>query len=167
MNDYVQVMKGVRIVSLLAIAALLACASPAAAVLDTFWVEVDADGIVTTGGGSGFMLLGGDDVWFYHESSDWWDQWFYSDAFDPNRRNEIDLVFSIYRLDPDAGDAWAEVTLNWSTPAYSMAYGDSPTTPPLPPLTSTMSSIRSPEVNATSPIRARPSLNSNRTYLVS
>ena len=122
MRRNVQLMRAINMVSLLAMAALLACASSAGAVVETFWAEVDAEGNVTDGGGTGFMLLGGDDVWFYHETTDWWDQWFRSDPFNPNRRNEIDLTFEIYRLDPDAGDAWAEVTLNWSTPAWADWY---------------------------------------------
>ena len=48
MNHNVRVMKGIRAVSLLAIAALLACASPTAAVVDTFWAEVDVEMVHVT-----------------------------------------------------------------------------------------------------------------------
>ena len=60
--------------------ALLACASPAAAVEDTFFVEVGVDGNVTAGGGSGFGLGGG--TWFYYENTDSWRQWFYNGPYD-------------------------------------------------------------------------------------
>ena len=141
MNDYVRVVKGVRIVSLLAIAALLACASPAAAVVDTFWAEVPIQvggcGNVSAGGGSGYN---GGEWYFYHGESyvdtwddaelGWWTQWFYNDPFDPDRWKEIDYSITISRLDTD-WEGWVEIWWNWSTPEYSMT---DPAGPPLPPL---------------------------------
>ena len=106
MKRNVQVMRGIRMVLLVAMAALLVCASPAAAVVDTFWAEVDAEGNVTAGGGSGYGLGGG--VWFYYENTDWWNQWFNNAPFDPDRWKEIDIEFWIYPLEPDARGGWAD-----------------------------------------------------------
>ena len=115
----------------LIVVTLLVNAVPARAALDTFWAEVDADGSIA-GGGSGFGLGGG--VWWYYQNTDWWNQWFENTPFDPDRWKEIDVAFEIFRLDPGAGDAWAEVTLNWSTPVYADILS-SPMNPPIPPLT--------------------------------
>jgi len=130
MKRNVQAVRGIDMVCLFAIAALLVCTGSAVAVVDTLEVEVGADGDVVSSSGSGYN--GGE--WYYYENTNWWNVWFDNAPFDADRWKEIDVSFSIVRVDPGL-DAWAEVTYNWSTPEYSMVFGDPPTSPPLPPLT--------------------------------
>lgn len=78
--------------------------------------------------------------WMPYEIGDpmgnWWNQWWYDDPFDPNRRKEIDLNFRISPNLPldgpvigptnfDGGlflfpqDSFLEITVNWSSPQWS------------------------------------------------
>jgi len=128
MKRNVQVVRGVDMVCLFAIAAVLVCTGSAVAVVDTFEVEVDPNGDVVSSSGSGYN--GGE--WYYYENTNWWNVWFDNAPFDPDRWKEIDVSFSIVRVDPGL-DAWAEVTYNWSTPEWSMVLTNEP---PLPPMAS-------------------------------
>ncbi|MHC4213131.1 MAG: DUF7901 domain-containing protein, partial [Planctomycetota bacterium] len=92
-------------------------------VRDTCWANVDATGGLQ-GGGSGY----GDGQWYYYQNTDWWNQWFYDHAFDPNRKKVIDVTVWIRALDP-CEPSLVRIAYNWATPDWPDANN-----PPLPPL---------------------------------
>ncbi|GAB4272197.1 MAG: hypothetical protein Kow0092_27220 [Deferrisomatales bacterium] len=48
----------------------------------------------------------------------WWNQWYYNDPFDPTRRKVVSLWFDYEPISPTAAGT-VDVTINWSTPAWS------------------------------------------------
>ena len=100
----------------------LAAPPSAMAVVDEFHVEIGNDNVLISGGGSGYA----NGTWYYYQNTMWWNEWFYNAPFDPDRWKEIDVGFNI---SPTGADSWAVVTINWSTPEWSVLGNDHP---PLP-----------------------------------
>ena len=94
----------------------------AMAATDTFYIEMGPDNVPVLGGGSGYA--GG--TWYYYPNTMWWNEWFYNAPFDPTRWKMIDVGFTI---SPTDANSWAVVTINWSTPEWSVLGKDHP---PLP-----------------------------------
>lgn len=106
-------------------ASLLFASRPVQAVEDTYWVTIDMGGGVVEGGGSGY----GDGEWYeYTPGTGWINQWFYNAPFDWDRWKLIHVTMDIVPYWPGA---YAEVTVNWSTPEWSEQVPP-PTGPPLP-----------------------------------
>jgi len=110
-------------VVLLAIATAPAAAQP---IVDNFFVTVNWDEELVTGGGSGYN--GGE--WYYYPQTYWWNEWFYDHPYDPNRWKQIHIEFDAAPWDPGQ-DLWLDFAVNWSTPAWNLVPGHE-TTPPIP-----------------------------------
>jgi len=93
---------------------------------DTFFIKFDGAGelVASDSGGSGYD--GG--AWYYYPNTDWWNQWFYDDPFDPDASKLIDVWMTIT---PTMRGAWADIAINWSTALYP----SNPDSPPPPSLT--------------------------------
>jgi len=89
---------------------------------ENFSVDVDENGEVSHGGGSGYN----NGEWYLYEPSGWINQWFYDHEYDPTRKKVIDVSFAIEPLDPGL-PSFAQVVYNWTTEDWSGP------TPPLPP----------------------------------
>lgn len=93
---------------------------------DTFFIQFDGAGELVASGSGGSGYNGG--AWYYYPNTDWWNQWFYDDPFDPDASKLIDVWMTIT---PTMRGAWADIAINWSTDLYP----SNPDSPPLPPLT--------------------------------
>lgn len=113
-------MKNFNLILLLIV--LLATPATAVPIEDTFYADIDAQGVVT--GGSGHN----DGEWYYYENTTWWNQWFYDDPLDLTRQKNIDLDIMVTSTDVDN---WVEIAIDWSSDLYP----SNPDSPPLPPLT--------------------------------
>jgi hypothetical protein len=129
--DWEVQMKSLKLI--LAVAGLVAAFAVAPALgaphYDTFYAKVvNNDLIQAESGGSGWPGPGAPQ-WFYYPQGDdpgWWNQWYYNDPFDPTRWKIITLTFKATAIDPDL-PAYGEVTINWSTGAWS----PNPESPPM------------------------------------
>ena len=97
--------------------------------VDTFGIELANDGSFVQGGGSGYA----DGTW-YQYPTEWWNQWFYDDPYQPSPwYKEIQIwPASICNVDVEQ-DSYAEIAVNWSTPEWSLE-GNPPGEPRVPPL---------------------------------
>ena len=89
---------------------------------DTFFVTLDGDGEITSGGGSGYNQ----GEWYWYPNTEWYNQWFYDHPFTYDKYKVIDVAFDITFTDVEGS---ATVCLNWSLPAWSALQQ---TRPPLP-----------------------------------
>lgn len=115
---------------LIGLAALVLIAPSALATVDDFSISVDYWSELTAGSGSGYDDGNGYNgtPWYWYDNTDWYNQWFYDDPFDPERWKQIDVDLTITADQPGA---FVMIVYNWSTEAWSdlgNAY------PPLPPL---------------------------------
>jgi hypothetical protein len=99
-------------------------------VSNAFHVEVDEGGTVVTGGGQRAW----NNTWYFYEDDEpgWWNIWFYDHPFAEDRWKEIFVDGSIRTLVAGV-PGYAEIAVNWSTPAWSQ-YGNPPGVPRRPPL---------------------------------
>jgi len=103
-------------------------------IYDSFYLELDEYGRFVEGGGTGYPVNGaGRGEWYSYPPQYWslWNQWFYDHPYDPDLWKKIDLFIAIAGTGPDA---WAEISVNWSSDLYPNGTGQ----PPLPPLDPTV-----------------------------
>ena len=127
------------VLALAALVAFFAAPAPASAQHeDFFWVELDAAGEVVwaNSGGTGFPygdpLNPGEDglgEWFYYPFTDWWNQWFYDDPYDPERMKKV--VIEVW-VEPTDTPSFLTVALNYSTGLWSEV--GNPELPRVPPI---------------------------------
>ena len=104
-----QLFRGVLVILVIAVLVASAAAQPKN---DTFWVELGPDNSVIAGGGTGWSATGGDGQWIYYPDTDWWNEWFYDDPPDWNRKKVITYDLTIVS-GPTPGSK-VDVALNWS-----------------------------------------------------
>ena len=90
---------------------------------DTFMVQMDAQGMVIEGGGSGY----GEGEWYFYPYTEWWNQWFYNGPLELEGKKQIQLRATLSG-DYAGAAAYAEIAINWSTDQWP-AGSDKP---PLP-----------------------------------
>ena len=96
----------------------------ATAVEDYFTVEIDDNGEVIGGGGTGYDK----GTWYYYPNTDWWNQWFFN-GYDPDGMKTVKLDFVIRVRDSQSGTgSVATVALNWSSDQWPVDMDG----PPLP-----------------------------------
>jgi hypothetical protein len=95
----------------------------AAAVEDQLMVQIDRNGELMAGTGTGYDR----GAWYYYPFTDWWNQWFYNDAPVRDQRKVITVDLSIQPLNPITS-GYVEVAVNWTTLDWPADWG----APPLP-----------------------------------
>ncbi len=97
----------------------------AGVVNDQFAVDLDRDGLVIAGQGTGYQR----GAWYYYPNTDWWTQWFYNGRHDPWGAKTGSVELSLSVLDPRFSTrGYVEVALNWTTANWA----SDPEAPPLP-----------------------------------
>lgn len=127
------------VLALAALVAFFAAPASAQAHEDNFWVELDGGGILNpiNSGGTGFPYPGepGEDglgEWFFYPLTDWWNQWFYDDPYDPERVKKVIIEVVVERVD-DGLPAFLTLALNYSTGLWSEVGNPEPE-PRVPPI---------------------------------
>jgi hypothetical protein len=90
---------------------------------NTFFLQVDPNNTVTRCAGNGYMQST-----CYLYPSAWWNPWSYVGPYTPGRSKQVSTVLRLVPLDPNE-QGYAEISLVWSTPAWSKLH---PGRPPLP-----------------------------------
>ena len=112
----------IAVVMLAVCLSLKAAAVPGVVQVGHFDCAFDASGGFS-GGGDGYIWPGG--VWQYYDQGPgdpWWNQWWYNDPFQWTGK-DVRLQFDY------AGSGWFSVTINWSTPEWSVLGLDRPPNP--------------------------------------
>ena len=113
-------MKAARLGCLLS---MLLLASVLWAEEDVFVVQMDSQGMVVEGGGSGYA----DGEWFFYPYTEWWNQWFYNGPLELEGKKEIRFRATL-RGDYAGAAAYAEIAVVWSTDQWPTGMDR----PPLP-----------------------------------
>jgi len=109
--------------------AALATSAAAEPKTDTFTVLMQGDNQYLGGGGSGWN--GGQ--WIEYDQTDWWNQWFYDDPPDTDRRKHISYDITVaawYGNLADFVENELQVALNWSKESFPETGPAGP--PPVP-----------------------------------
>ncbi len=125
-----------------AICAVPASAQPVDSFFDVFF-EIDVPGELAQGGGDGWVdPQTNEGPWFRYDQGPvndppvpgvpwWWNQWFRNEDYKEGNRKVVSMGFDLWApAQGQAGELW--VTLNWSTPDYSIGNPDSEFAPPMP-----------------------------------
>ncbi|MBE0663280.1 MAG: T9SS type A sorting domain-containing protein [Bacteroidales bacterium] len=80
---------------------------------DDFVMEMNELGEVVESEGSGYN----NGEWYYYPNTDWWNVWFFDHPVDDTRYKVINGSINIQTRDMNL-PAYAEIVLNWSTPAW-------------------------------------------------
>ncbi len=99
---------------LVVLAVLILAGTSAQAKTDSFFVAIGPNNEFLDGGGSGY----GDAKWHFYRNNAWWSQWFYSGAYDPSRKQLIDVSLTVEPLEADQ-PCLVQIAYNWTTSAWS------------------------------------------------
>ena len=90
---------------------------------NTFFLQVDPNNTVTRCAGNGYMQST-----CYLYPSAWWNPWSYVGPYTPGQSKQVSTLLQLLPLDPNE-EGYAEISLVWSTAAWSQLH---PGRPPLP-----------------------------------
>lgn len=132
----------VLVLAMAGAACLSAAAQPAADSFFDVFFEIDVDGELNRdaqSGGTGWMDPQTDAVWLRYDERPvdpspvpwWWNQWYRNEDYMEGNRKFVSMNFNLGAV--EAGlPAYMYVTLNWSTPEYSLNNPESYLAPPMP-----------------------------------
>ena len=89
---------------------------------------------LNAGGTGQFDNGAGFNGWYWYETYDWWNIWYYDHPYDTSRWKMVTISFDVWVFNPQFPFD-LDFALNWSMPAWSL---QGITTPPLPPIPPSM-----------------------------
>lgn len=153
---------------------------------DNFWVQLDDNGLLYAGGGSGYPnnystnTNSQEGVWFYYDddpNGPWFNQWFYDHPYDPNRYKRIEISFTAQTFSVAGIDTLSSlpepelnIVINWSTDQWSLnppeLIGSSPDPSQVPPLPNFVGSDELLYIGRSDPISWQQGIQVNFNYII-